>query len=157
VPVLNESLQQISCVVHNVGWEYLLYSIAINSTAFLGICGENRCDFIVINRCLCQTSHPHTMVQNFSDREAFREHGVYMYKEHLNVYTRGTAVTGHFGHRTSGHKTLRTRTIGLHFGTNFVVPKCLVAELSCVRSVRLPAQRPDETTPIDFGLLFVKR
>jgi len=39
--------------------------------------------------------------------------------------------------------TLRPRTIPMrHFGTNFVMPKCLGAEVSCRRSVRLPKFRP---------------
>ena len=35
-------------------------------------------------------------------------------------------------------RTLRDRDRSVHFGINFVVPKCLGAEVSCGRSVRLP-------------------
>jgi len=35
-------------------------------------------------------------------------------------------------------KTQLHRWFGLNFGTNFVVPKCLGAEVSCGRNVRLP-------------------
>ena len=61
--------------------------------------------------------------------QIFLNFGAEVSKWHLGTGTGTEMSNGHFcpGPEVSGH-----------FGTNFVVPKCLGAEVSCGRSVRFP-------------------